>query len=74
MEDEFKKLLLRNSLNLLNEIPLACNLVVDKKGSWNIRDFEKVWENKAFEALFSKDPHKSFIERIELNKLSKEEM
>jgi hypothetical protein len=43
MEDNCKKLLFARFLDLLNEIPVAASLFVDNKGSWDVRDFERVW-------------------------------
>ncbi len=69
MKDIYRKLLLENVLTLLNEFPVACNVLVDTKGRWDIRDFEKVWANAAYNALFSRSTSGPLTNRLEPNKI-----
>jgi DNA-binding CsgD family transcriptional regulator len=71
MEDNCKRLLFARFLDLLNEIPVAASLFVDKKGSWDLRDFERVWANKASEALFPHAALRTFVDTpIQKNKIN----
>lgn len=55
MEDGLEKVLTKNLFTIINEIPIPCQIIVDEGGKCKVKDFRKVWINKAAMAIFSKD-------------------
>ena len=52
MDYDFKKILIKNFTTVLNEIPIPCQIIVDEGGKWDIKEFNKIWINKATMAMF----------------------
>jgi hypothetical protein len=52
MIDEIKRLLQKNMLRIMKNVPYACMIFIDPVGQWDVADFEIVWFNKAAKELF----------------------